>query len=146
MRPFRQVELRIAGNRYAIRSQADDNYIRDLSDYVNDKIEEVRKLTKAATLDRLAVLAALNIADEFFQERCENREMRSKIIERSETIMKQLDAFNSDGQAESLPVKQEMSRPSRQADRQAGSQADNQPDSQADSLSKAYVSSHTQRR
>lgn len=147
MRTLRKVEVKVAGIRYAIRTQADENYIRDLSDFVNQKIEEVKSLTKAATMDRLAVLAALNIADEFFRERCANLEIRSKIIERSENVLQELQAFlPKDREDEQVGQASHEEAKTQSAATRPGEQAADKMSESVESPSKALASSRMQQR
>ena len=63
------VELTILGQRLVIKSDEDGEYIRNVEEYLNSKIREVREKTKAvATLD-LALLVALNVTGELLKAR-----------------------------------------------------------------------------
>ncbi len=82
------VELTILGQRLVVRSEEDTEYVRRVEDYLNSRIEEIRRNSKAvATLD-LALLVALNITGELIKTRedLESIEKRSgelaQLIER----------------------------------------------------------------
>ena len=63
------VELTILGQRLVIKSDEDSAYIRNVEEYLNEKIREVSEKTKAvATLD-LVLLVALNISGELLKAR-----------------------------------------------------------------------------
>ena len=57
------------GQRYPIRSELDIEYITHLANYVDEKIQSATELSTGGDTVRIAVLAALNIADEFFRAR-----------------------------------------------------------------------------
>jgi cell division protein ZapA len=64
----RIVEIEIYGQKYKIRvkGEEDEKYINHLTSYVDQKMHEVAIKSKSADMLKIAVLAALNIADEFF--------------------------------------------------------------------------------
>jgi len=64
----RILEIEIFGQHYKIRvkGEEDENYIGQLTSYVDQKMHEVAVKSKSADSTKIAVLAALNIADELF--------------------------------------------------------------------------------
>ena len=62
------LEIEIFGQRYKIRvkGEEDEKYIGHLTSYVDQKMHEVAVKSKSADQGKIAVLAALNIADELF--------------------------------------------------------------------------------
>ncbi len=62
------IEIEIYGQKYRIRvkGEEDEKYISHLTSYVDQKMREVGVKSKSADTIKIAVLAALNIADEFF--------------------------------------------------------------------------------
>jgi len=62
------LEIEIFGQRYKIRvkGEEDEKYIGHLTSYVDQKMHEVAVKSKSADQSKIAVLAALNIADELF--------------------------------------------------------------------------------
>jgi cell division protein ZapA len=61
------VSVEILGQRYPIRSSLDPRYVAALAAYVDEKMRAAAETVPAADPVRLAVLAALNIADEYFR-------------------------------------------------------------------------------
>lgn len=57
--------VEIAGQRYPIRSTLDPAYVAQLATYVDEKVRAASETAPASDLLGLAVIAALNIADEF---------------------------------------------------------------------------------
>lgn len=64
-----KVRVSIFGNTYTIQGEADPDYIDTLSEFLNGKMEEVSSSMPTANVMQVAILAALNIADEYFQLR-----------------------------------------------------------------------------
>ncbi len=67
--PSRIVTVEIMGRRYKIKSALDIEYITELAGYVDEKIQSATELSTGGDTVRIAVLAALNIADEYFRAR-----------------------------------------------------------------------------
>ena len=65
----RVVTVEIGGQRYPIRSALDRAYVAELAAYVDAKMRLAVKETTTGDSLKVAVLAALNIADELFRVR-----------------------------------------------------------------------------
>jgi cell division protein ZapA len=63
------VHVEIFGQSYALRGGDDPAYIERLAAYVDSEMREVGKMAGAVDSVRIAVLAALNIADESLKAR-----------------------------------------------------------------------------
>lgn len=87
----RVVTVEIHGQRYAIRSHLDSSYIAELATYVDQKISlAARECPQGDTL-KIAVLAALNIADECFHARDEDASTRRDVTARAEELERIVD-------------------------------------------------------
>lgn len=67
--PSRVVHVEIQGQRYPVRSDLDSAYVARLATYVDEKMRLSARESSAADSMRIAVIAALNIADELFRAR-----------------------------------------------------------------------------
>lgn len=72
------VHVEIFGQAYAVRGGDDPGYVETLAAYVDEQMKEVSRASSAVDSLRIAVLAALNIADERFQLRKEVQEAGSR--------------------------------------------------------------------
>ena len=63
----RVVTVEIQGHRYPIRSSLEPDYIALLARYVDEKLKVAADSTPSSDGMRLAILAALNIADELYR-------------------------------------------------------------------------------
>jgi cell division protein ZapA len=61
------VRVEIYNQTYSIRSDGDNEYILDLAKYVDGKMREISSGTLTVDSLKVAILAALHIADEFYQ-------------------------------------------------------------------------------
>ena len=87
----RVVPVDIGGQRYPIRSSLDPQYVARLALYVDEKMKAAGDTTPNGEALRVAVLAALNIADELFRSRDQNRASDGQLAERTEEREKLFD-------------------------------------------------------
>ena len=89
--PGRVVPVDILGQRYPIRSGLDPEYVTRLATYVDQKMRAAAETTPTGDSLRLAVLAALNIADELFRCRDTTLERDGRLAERAQELERLLD-------------------------------------------------------
>jgi cell division protein ZapA len=87
----RVIPVEINGQRYPIRTTLEPEYVAQLSLYVHDKLRAAADATPTNDSVRLAVLVALNIADELFRCRDANRARDGQLAERAEQLERLLD-------------------------------------------------------
>ncbi|HEK84780.1 MAG: cell division protein ZapA [Candidatus Saccharicenans sp.] len=75
------LEIEIFGNKYRIcvKGEEDERYISQLTSYVDQKMQEVAVKSRSSDLAKIAVLAALNIADELFISERRIEELREAL-------------------------------------------------------------------
>jgi cell division protein ZapA len=59
------LDVTILGQKFTISSDADEGYMLKVAGYVDDKMQELMGSSKSAAKSNVAMLAALNIADEY---------------------------------------------------------------------------------
>ena len=89
--PDRVISVDIQGQRYPIRSGLEPDYVIRLAAYVDDKMRAAADSTPTGDTLRLAVLAALNIADELFRCRDANRARDGELADRAGELERLLD-------------------------------------------------------
>ena len=87
----RVIPVEIHGQRYPIRSTLDQDYVARLASYVHEKMRAAADSTPTGDSQRLAVLAALNIADELFRCRDVTRARDGELAERAGELERLLD-------------------------------------------------------
>jgi len=85
------ISVEIQGQRYPIRSTLDHEYVARLASYVDEKMQAAADSTQTGDALRLAVLAALNVADELFRCRAADRARTGEIAERAGELERLLD-------------------------------------------------------
>ena len=87
----RVIPVEIHGQRYPIRSTLDPEYVARLAAYVDEKIRAAADATPTSDSLRLAVLTALNIADELFRCRDVTDARDGELAERAGELERLLD-------------------------------------------------------
>src|ERR1700682_4427802 len=85
------VPVEIDGQRYPIRTALDAAYVTRLAAYVEEKIHAAADSTPTGDSVRLAVVAALNIADELFRCRQSSDARNGELAERAREIERLVD-------------------------------------------------------
>ncbi len=79
-------EVYILGQKYTIRGDAPEEYIRELASFVDKKLKEVYNAVPNITPVKASILAALDIADELFKLRSQQDEVARHIEEKASTL------------------------------------------------------------
>jgi len=77
------VSVEIAGQRYPIRSSLDVAYVTELASYVDEKMKAAADAAPTSDMLGLALLVALNIADECFRARQQSSTASGELNERA---------------------------------------------------------------
>jgi len=88
----RRVDVEILGQRYAIRSEAPPDYVRQLVAYVEKRVQEIRGDSPGQDATKVLVLTALDITDELFRLRDEQGKGDIDVTARLGQLIKLLDA------------------------------------------------------
>ena len=88
--PSTSTEVEIFGAVYHVRGGDDRGYLQGLADLVDRKMREVAEHVHTADTARIAILAALNLADELVRmekrQEGERVEIREKVAELTERL------------------------------------------------------------
>ena len=74
--------VEIFGQRLGLRADGDASRLHELAGFVDQRMREVADRTTSADTVKIAVLTALNIADELFQEREMDQDARHRQLEK----------------------------------------------------------------
>jgi cell division protein ZapA len=83
----RSISVQIAGVKYALKTDEDERWVRAVAAFVDTKIREAQKQTRTVDTQAVAVLTALQIAEELFTERRQSGELRKRIREKSQSLL-----------------------------------------------------------
>jgi len=65
----RTISVHILGHEYKVRSTEGGDFVREVALYVDELMHQISSKMATGTTSQIAVLAALNIAEELFRER-----------------------------------------------------------------------------
>jgi len=90
------IQVEIFGQTYSVRADGDPEYIQELASFVDRKMREVAEHAPTVDIAKIAILAALNISDEFHQFRSRAHEgdpgrfatRANRLVEKLDEILK----------------------------------------------------------
>lgn len=88
----RSVPVNIFGQEYTLRTEDEAAYVESLAAYVDGRMREVADKTRTADTVKIAILAALNIADDLHRQQRDSDDARRDLRERTGRIVDLLDA------------------------------------------------------
>ena len=96
--PRKTVRVAIAGEDYTIRTEADEDYTRRCAALVDQRMKAIAGEGAAgAAQTRAAIMAALSIADDLFQQRTRTRERAAELAKRVEEALQEEDGATTGG-------------------------------------------------
>ena len=90
----RQVTVSIAGLKFALRSDGDDGVVQQLAGDVDRRIRTIQKSSRGVDSQQVAILAALQLAEELHQEKDRQIALKKKIRDKGRTLLKLLNAVS----------------------------------------------------
>jgi cell division protein ZapA len=87
----RLVEIKVFGQNYTVKTEAGEEHIQEIARYVNEKMDEVLKRTKSVSTLNVAILTALNIADDLLKEREKRITLLREIEVKSKDLAEKID-------------------------------------------------------
>ena len=85
------IRVEIYNQTYNIRSDGDNEYIMRLAEYVDGKMREISSGTLTVDSLKVAILAALHIADEYHQLKNQQEQSDAQLASRSAECAEMLD-------------------------------------------------------
>ena len=104
---LRSIRVSIFGREYNIKGGSDEDYIRNLAEYVDSVMKDISDKAGAISSGRIAILAALNIADEMQKERQRFNEFADEMVQRLQEALEannnSADILDADPHSEDSP-------------------------------------------
>ena len=93
MSESKNIKINIYGQDYLLKSTADESYINKIADFVELKMKEIEETGLDANSQQLkiAVLSAMNIADDLFQSREKNSNIISTIENKGNSFIEYIE-------------------------------------------------------
>jgi len=80
------LDVEILGQRFTISSDAEEGYMLKVAGYVDGKMQELMQGSKPGVKSNVAMLAALNIADEFYRLKDSHEAVLNRLDQLSKKI------------------------------------------------------------
>ena len=96
----KMIPVEIYGETYNVRGDEDREYLLDLARYVDAKMKSITSTGGSGNSLKIAILAALNIADEYFKLQEEHGDLRSQLAERATELTEVLEGALGEGKSE----------------------------------------------
>ena len=90
-----QIKVIIHNNEYFIKSTEETENVSEIAEYVNKKIDEISSNGEGLSEKKTAILAALNIASEYFQLLKDREDLVADISKRSEKMIYSIESLLS---------------------------------------------------
>lgn len=100
----RLVEIKVFGQTYTVKTDAEEDYIQEVAKYVNEKMEEVLKKTKSVSTQNVAILTALNIADDLLKEKEKRIALLQEVEAKSRDLIEKIDRKVAGMEFEKSPI------------------------------------------
>lgn len=79
--------MQVAGQRYTLKTDNDDRLVKSLVAYVEGKFRDVQKASRSPDTQAVAILTALQVAEELFQTRQEAANLKKNVREKARTLL-----------------------------------------------------------
>ncbi len=90
MQEPKSVTVTIYGQAYTLKGGADSEYVQELAAFVDERMHEVSENSPVGSTAKVAILAAVNMADELFREQQKRIETMATLEDRSVQIARLL--------------------------------------------------------
>lgn len=92
----KRIQVQIFGMEYSLKSDMDEEYVKQVADYVDSKIKQFAENNRVKSQTKIAVLAALNIADELFRLKEKYVDLLKSVESQSKDTITQVDQVLKD--------------------------------------------------
>jgi cell division protein ZapA len=85
------VQVEVHGQKYPIKTELDPHYVQELAEFVETRMSLAAKSSPSSDAVGLAILTALNIADEFFRTRLALSDSSGTVTARAQELERIVD-------------------------------------------------------
>ena len=86
------VKVRIRNAEYLVQGEDNEQEVQRVADYVNDKLKEIEEGAEGLSEKRTAILAALDIAGDYFQILKEKENLLTSVRQRTQSMIRSIDS------------------------------------------------------
>ena len=85
------IEIEVYGQCFSLQGGSDEAYIQELARFVDEHMRTLTQNMKTGTPTKLAILAAINIADQLFQQRRQQEAGNVEVERLTQSMLKHID-------------------------------------------------------
>jgi cell division protein ZapA len=85
------VEVEIFGQTFTVNSEEQAQYVKELADYVDQRMRQIAGSTKTVVPLRVAIMAALSIADEWYKANQREQEIQEETERLSAVLLERIE-------------------------------------------------------
>jgi len=93
------IEVEIFGQTFTLTSEDTEVYVREVAAYVDQQMQQIAHTTKTVATLRVAILAALNIADQYHKTRQRKEEICREVETLSASLLGKLSQIETTSSA-----------------------------------------------
>jgi cell division protein ZapA len=86
------VKVRIRNAEYLVQGEDNEQQVQRIADFVNDKLKEIEESAEGLSEKRTAILAALDIAGDYFQVVKEKENLLASLRARTQFMIRSIDS------------------------------------------------------
>ena len=103
MKEERVVEIKVFGQTFSVKTDAEEDHLQAVARYVNEKMEEVLKKTRSVSTLNVAILTALNIADDLLKEKEQKKALVKEVEVKSKDLVDKINMRMVGKEAKKIP-------------------------------------------
>lgn len=100
----RVIEIKVFGQTFSVKTDAEEEYLQRVAQYVNEKMEEILKKTRSVSTMNVAILTALNIADDLLKEKDQRKALLREVEVKSKDLVEKINTRMVGKEAKKVPV------------------------------------------
>jgi cell division protein ZapA len=100
----RLVEIKVFGQTYTVKTDAGEDHIQEVARYVNEKMDDILKKTRSISTLNVAILTALNLADDLLKEKERRMDLLREIEMKSKDLAEKIDLRLSGEELEKVSI------------------------------------------
>lgn len=85
------IEVDVFGQRLSLQGNADENYVQELAQYVEGQMNTIASNLTTSTPTKVAILAAINIADQLFTQESRRQAGEAEVERRATGLLECID-------------------------------------------------------
>lgn len=87
------IQVKIFGTEYTLKSDADIEYVKQVAQIVDDRMQKLAESSTIKSESKLAVLTALNVADELYQLKLQYKKIIENFNKHSKELSERIDHY-----------------------------------------------------